>query len=106
MWLCSSGGPARETQSRSSGERWRGWDCLGLAIVREAGQGKGLVEEEAPTAEGTVRKEEGKPARNSGFKGRMVEEGGLRAGGKTRAHKVVVGAKTGLAHWIDHLPAD
>lgn len=58
---------------------------------REAGQGKGLVEEEAPTAEGTVRKEEGKTARNSGFEGRVVEEGGLRAVGKTRAHKVVVG---------------
>lgn len=44
-----------------------------------------------PQQEGTVRKEEGKPARNSGFERRVVEEDGLRAGGKTRARKVVVG---------------
>lgn len=47
---------------------------------REAGQGKGLGEEEAPTAGGTVRKEEGKPARNLGFERGVVEDEGLRAG--------------------------
>lgn len=81
MWLCSSGGPARQTQSRSSGEGWRGWDCLGLAIVRgKQARERDWWRRRLPQQEGTVRKEEGKPARNLGFERRVVEEDGLRAG--------------------------
>lgn len=58
---------------------------------RKAGQGKGLWRRRLPQQEGTVRKEEGKPARNLGFERRVVEEDGLRVGGKTRACKVAVG---------------